>query len=222
MEGDPKRQRGTPLYLSVLQRRGGDVYNVLRQMDVMSIVYNAEIDEDLSHWMKRNDAWTFVLDQLVKPLLPGQIAPRVGPDGRKNCLAWFFSYLDSSNSKVKGVKVSENLVHKEYADEYVTLRTLRGIFIITLSNRFLPLRNRLLLETGIINRIDLNLDTWGSNLRFRFSIEPYSEKQQAEIALVHAKLLYICMSEGWHVQVAFRDEKTKEKHKFNVNEQILQ
>lgn len=108
--GDPKRGRfDTWTEKQVLDMLFMGGREVMKTIDVMDLIFMYQAYPGVRERFDRDDTWSYIyLNRVVMVMERDEgISPRrVGPDNRKNCIAWYLAYqqyLYEQTSKYEGI-----------------------------------------------------------------------------------------------------------------------
>lgn len=214
MEGPQKRLRALPRELEQRITRLMEYpkpvrLRIIDEFDMTDLIMAAEADPDgsFSEWLRNDKIWMHVFDTKIVPELNKNNIPVVlaGPDGRKNCLAWYFtlhlayrSLSRSKNDTSFKFETNGSLVNPENdgkIEVYTTRQTHVHVFYYkndaadTLQ-RYANIMPFVVEVTGVTVE-----DYFDSDYKLMQS------KQVPNAPVVAAQIMYKLLSEGYYIQV---------------------
>lgn len=188
---------------------------VLEQMSVLDIVFATQTDKALGTWMRERNMWTRVWKRL-----PG-VTVSVGPDARKNCLAWYFALvkgdmIQPNNFKLddwlmhptRDVKVSIDFPYKDAAP----IGKMKTIFVRAMNtSSYLSEASDVLREVSSVleqAEDDYDIGRGGLDMVLTFRV-PHDSAMNMRV-----KIFYIFLDMGFQFQVK-RDDNT-----YNIKEKL--
>lgn len=180
MEADFKRRREDDIVRIMSFKETEIRVTIIDQMDMMDIIWMSQADKDFRAWMKRNDIWRHIWTTRIIPQTGDDT--RLGPDERRNCLAWYFA------SEVTFFHVSQAYIHvlRDISGQLIEVQIHKGNFSTSLLSELKLLANE---EEDVHGN---------SNCKYEFHFQMKRHEKQTK--RMKARVIYLLFKYGFYIK----------------------